>query len=55
MRLTVDGNLESQRDRFEMKISFRMSVATVLAVLTTTAAIAQERPNILVIWGDDVG
>lgn len=32
-----------------------MSVATVLAVLTTTAAIAQERLNILVISGDDIG
>ena len=32
-----------------------MSIATVTALLTTTSAFAQERPNILVIFPDDVG
>jgi hypothetical protein len=32
-----------------------MSIATVLAALSAAVASAQERPNILVIWGDDIG
>ena len=38
-----------------MKATFRLSVTTAVAILTATSAFAQERPNILVIWGDDIG
>ena len=38
-----------------MKVNFRLSVTTAVAILAATSAFAQERPNILVIWGDDIG
>ena len=38
-----------------MKTSLATSVATVLAVLSATTSYGQDRPNILVIWGDDIG
>jgi len=31
------------------------TLVTVLLTIAATAAVAQERPNILVIWGDDIG
>jgi arylsulfatase A-like enzyme len=38
-----------------MKRTVRMAVATALAIMVVTPAVAQDRPNILVIFPDDVG
>jgi len=38
-----------------MKRLFTLGACVILALLTITAAHAQDRPNILIIWGDDIG
>jgi len=38
-----------------MNRPLRMLVATAVALLAATSAFAQDKPNILVIWGDDIG
>jgi len=38
-----------------MNRPLRMFVATAVALLAATSAFAQDKPNILVIWGDDIG
>ena len=38
-----------------MNRPLRMFVATAVALLAATTAFAQDKPNILVIWGDDIG
>ena len=38
-----------------MKTLFKSAVALLFAALLATPAFAQDRPNILVIWGDDIG
>ena len=38
-----------------MKRTVRMAIATALAIMAVTPAVAQDRPNILVIFPDDVG
>ena len=38
-----------------MNRPLRMLVATAVALLAVTSAFAQDKPNILVIWGDDIG
>jgi len=39
-----------------MTLSMKISAALVTGLLLmTNAAIAQDKPNILVIWGDDIG
>jgi arylsulfatase len=38
-----------------MKTLFKPAVALLVAALFATPAFAQDRPNILVIWGDDIG
>jgi hypothetical protein len=34
---------------------FIMAVVLMAGLVAATAAIAQDKPNILVIWGDDIG
>jgi arylsulfatase A-like enzyme len=38
-----------------MNRPLRLFVATAVALLSSTSAFAQDKPNILVIWGDDIG
>ena len=38
-----------------MRISFRAAVVVFAGLWAATPSIAQEKPNILVIWGDDIG
>jgi arylsulfatase A-like enzyme len=38
-----------------MNRPLRLLVATAVALLAATSAFAQDKPNILVIWGDDIG
>jgi arylsulfatase len=45
---------EALNRRFS-RLAIRVIVAPLTALLFTTGAAAQDKPNILVIWGDDVG
>eukprot|EP00581_Thalassiosira_minuscula_P024596 CAMPEP_0184425136 /NCGR_PEP_ID=MMETSP0738-20130409/126183_1 /TAXON_ID=385413 /ORGANISM="Thalassiosira miniscula, Strain CCMP1093" /LENGTH=61 /DNA_ID=CAMNT_0026787877 /DNA_START=521 /DNA_END=702 /DNA_ORIENTATION=+ len=38
-----------------MKTVVRLSAVTAVVTTVATALTAQEKPNILVIWGDDIG